>query len=106
MSAASQQNGGPLSVLSGSWKPAEVVLAGVVVATVAVLVVPLPPPVLDVLVVISLASSLVVMMVSLGAEDALDFSVFPTVLLLLTLYRLALNVSSTRLILGEGEAGR
>ena len=93
-------------LLDGSWRPAELVLAGVVVATVAVLVIPLPPAVLDILVVISLASALVVMMVSLGTEDALEFSVFPTVLLLLTLYRLALNVSSTRLILGSGEAGR
>ena len=97
---------GPLALLTTYWKPAEIVLAALVVATVAVLVVPLPPAVLDVLVVISLASALVVMMVSLGTEDALEFSVFPTVLLLLTLYRLALNVSSTRLILGRGEAGR
>jgi len=81
------------------------VLATVVVGTVAVLVVPLPAIILDLLVVLSIATSLVVMMVSLNTREPLEFSVFPTVLLMLTLYRLALNVASTRLILGSGEAG-
>lgn len=89
-----------------AWRRAEIVLAVVVVATVAVLVVPLPPALLDLLVVLSLATSLVVMMVSLNTREPLEFSVFPTVLLMLTLYRLALNVASTRLILGEGQAGK
>ncbi len=88
------------------WRPAEMVLAGLVVATVAVLVVPLPAAVLDLLVVVSLGAALIVMMVSLNTRSPLEFSVFPTVLLMLTLYRLALNVASTRLILGSGEAGK
>jgi len=90
---------------AGSWRRAEVGLAGTVVAIVALLVVPLPPLVLDLLIVLSIATSLVVLLVALEARKALDFSVFPALLLLFTLYRLALNVSSTRLILGEGQAG-
>lgn len=89
----------------GTWRRSELVLAGVVVATVAVLVVPLPAVLLDLLVVLSIAAALVVMMVSLNTRQPLEFSVFPTVLLMLTLYRLALNVASTRLILGDGDAG-
>jgi len=90
----------------GAWRRAEIVLAVVVVATVALLIVPIPAVVLDLLVVMSLAAALVVMMVSLNTREPLEFSVFPTVLLMLTLYRLALNVASTRLILGTGEAGK
>ncbi|MCA9736966.1 MAG: flagellar biosynthesis protein FlhA [Gemmatimonadetes bacterium] len=90
----------------GSWKHAEVGLAGAVVAIIALLVVPLPPVVLDLLLVLSIAASLVVLLVALETRRALDFSVFPAMLLLFTLYRLALNVSSTRLILGRGEAGK
>ncbi len=83
--------------------------AGVVIGIVAVvtlLVIPLPPFLLDVLLALSIATSLLVLLVALNTTNPLDFSVFPAMLLLLTLYRLALNVSSTRLILGKGEAGK
>lgn len=76
-----------------------------IVAIVALMVLPIPAFLLDVLLAASIASSLVVMLVTLNTRSALDFSVFPTVLLVLTLFRLALNVSSTRLILAEGHAG-
>lgn len=76
-----------------------------VVFIIALLVLPLPPFMLDLLLAASIASSLVVLLVALHTTDPLDFSVFPTALLLLTLFRLALNLSSTRLILGRGEAG-
>ncbi len=77
-----------------------------VVLIVGLLVLPLPAVVLDLLITVSIAASLVVLLVSLDTRDPLDFSVFPTLLLLLTLFRLGLNVSSTRLILGEGGAGK
>ncbi len=83
--------------------------AGVVIGIVGVvtlLVIPLPSPLLDLLLATSIASSLVVLLVALNTTDPLEFSVFPTLLLLMTLYRLALNVSSTRLILGQGSAGK
>jgi flagellar biosynthesis protein FlhA len=84
---------------------AEIVLAIGVVAIISLLVVPLPAAVLDLLLAASIASSLVVLLVALSTKDPLEFSSFPAVLFLLTLFRLGLNVSSTRLILGEAHAG-
>jgi len=88
--------------LSGN---AETWLAVGVVIIVALLIVPLPPMVLDGLLALSLALSIVVLIVTLGASDPIEFSAFPSLLLLLTLLRLGLNVSTTRLILGKGYAG-
>jgi flagellar biosynthesis protein FlhA len=77
-----------------------------VVIIVALLVVPLPPVMLDALLALSIALSIVVLLVTLSTVDPIDFSSFPTLLLLLTLLRLGLNVSSARLILGHGYAGQ
>ena len=66
------------------------------------LIVPLPTVLLDLLMIINLVFSLLTILIVLYSRDALDFSVFPTVLLVLTVYGLALNVSSTRLILSQG----
>ncbi|RMH19029.1 MAG: flagellar biosynthesis protein FlhA, partial [Gemmatimonadetes bacterium] len=77
-----------------------------IVFIVGLLVLPLPPVLLDLFLALSIASSLMVLLAALYTTRALDFSSFPSLLLLLTLYRLALNVSSTRLILGTGEAGK
>ncbi len=97
----------PLAVLpDASRKRAELALALGVVFVIALLVMPLPPVLLDFFLAASIGASLVVLLTALNTVDPLDFSSFPSVLLLLTLYRLALNVSSTRLILGRGEAGR
>ena len=87
-------------------KRGEAILVIGVVLVVGLLVLPLPPFLLDGALALSIALSLLVLLVALNSTRALDFSAFPSVLLLLTLYRLALNVSSTRLILGEGEAGK
>jgi flagellar biosynthesis protein FlhA len=84
---------------------AEIMVVGGIVLVVALLVLPLPPAVLDLLLTVSMASSLVVLVVALYTDEPLQFSSFPSLLLLLTLFRLALNVGSTRLILGRGEAG-
>ncbi len=69
------------------------------------LVVPLPGPVLDFLLSLSISISLLVLLLALFAEKPLEFSVFPTLLLILTLMRLGLNVSTTRLILMYGNEG-
>ena len=69
------------------------------------LVVPLPPWLLDILISANIALSTVVLLVSIYIRRPADFSVFPTTLLLMTLFRLALNVSSSRLILLEGSRG-
>ena len=71
----------------------------------AMMVLPLPTIMLDVLFTLNLALSMMVLLVSLNARRPLDFSVFPTVLLLTTLFRLALNVASTRIILLQGHTG-
>src|SRR3712207_4402992 len=84
---------------------AEVGLAVGVVFIIALLVVPLPPLLLDLLLAMSIAISLVILLVALYTVNPLDFSSFPALLLLLTLFRLALNVASTRLILSDGHAG-
>ncbi|MFQ5538170.1 MAG: flagellar biosynthesis protein FlhA [Gemmatimonadota bacterium] len=87
-------------------KQGEIVVVSGIVLIVALLVLPLPTALLDLFLALSIASALVVLLVALNARKPLEFSSFPVLLLILTLYRLALNVSSTRLILGRGEAGR
>jgi flagellar biosynthesis protein FlhA len=84
---------------------AEVGLAVAVVGVIALLIVPLPMVLLDLFLALSIGLSLVVLLVALYTTDPLEFSSFPALLLILTLFRLALNVSTTRLILSRGEAG-
>jgi len=69
------------------------------------MLIPLPPFVLDVLLVFNITASITILMVSIYLTSPLELSVFPSLLLILTLFRLGLNVSSTRLILSEGYAG-
>ena len=68
-------------------------------------VIPLPGPLLSVLILINISLALVVILVAMNVKEALEFSVFPSLLLLLTLFRLGLNVSTTRSILSEANAG-
>jgi type III secretion protein V len=77
-----------------------------VLAIVLLLVAPLPPRALDGLLALNLAGSATILVVTLFARSALRFASFPALLLLTTLFRLALNVSSTRLVLARGDAGR
>jgi flagellar biosynthesis protein FlhA len=76
-----------------------------VVGVLALMILPLPPIVLDLLLAVSITVSLVVLLTSVHIVRPLEFSVFPSLLLVLTLFRLALNVASTRLILLKGAAG-
>lgn len=80
------------------------VLIGVILIII-MLVIPLPGGLLSILLLLNISLALLVILVSMNTKDALEFSVFPTLLLLLTLFRLALNVSTTRAILSEGDAG-
>src|SRR5687767_5636659 len=84
---------------------AELGLAALVVSVVAMMIVPLPTWLLDILLAANLSGAVAILLVVLYAPDALAISTFPTVLLLTTLFRLALNVSSTRLILLQANAG-
>ncbi|KQL35528.1 MULTISPECIES: flagellar biosynthesis protein FlhA [Bacillaceae] len=77
-----------------------------VISIVAMLVIPLPHWLISFLIIINITIALLILMTAMNMQEALQFSVFPTVLLLVTLFRLALNVSTTRAILAEGDAGK
>ena len=84
----------------------DIVLAVGMVAVVMLMIIPLPEQLMDTLLIINIAFSLLILMLSLYIKDPLEFSVFPTLLLIITLFRLTLNLCSTKLILGnEGQAG-
>ena len=83
----------------------DIVLAIGLVVIVCMMVIPLPAPLLDLLLTINISLAVVILLVCLYTKEPLDYSSFPTVLLIATLFRLGLNVSSTRLILLHGEAG-
>jgi flagellar biosynthesis protein FlhA len=80
-------------------------LAVAVLGVVALLILPLPAFALDGLLATSIGVSLLVLLIALGVARPLDFSVFPTLLLVVTLFRLGLNVATTRLILLQGSEG-
>lgn len=80
------------------------VLLGVILIIV-MLVIPFPGWLLSILILTNISLALVVILVSMNTQEALQFSVFPSLLLLLTLFRLGLNVSTTRSILSKGDAG-
>lgn len=77
-----------------------------VVGIVLLLVVPLPAALLDVLIAVNITASLVILLTSMYVKRPLDFSVFPSLILVFTLFRLGLNVASTRLVLRDGYAGQ
>src|SRR4051794_22255135 len=89
----------------GRTSGAELVAAIGAVAIVFMLVVPLPQWALDLLLAANITLALGILMLTFHVTSPLEFSSFPSLLLLVTLFRLALNVSATRLILGTGEAG-
>ncbi|MBI5626659.1 MAG: flagellar biosynthesis protein FlhA [Nitrosomonadales bacterium] len=76
-----------------------------IVMILAMMVLPLPPLLLDILFTFNIAISIMVLLVSMNTSKALDFAIFPTVLLITTLLRLSLNVASTRIVLLEGHTG-
>jgi len=77
-----------------------------VVGIILLLVVPIPAGLLDFLLIISIMLALVTLLTTMFVKKPLDFSVFPSLLLVATLFRLGLNVASTRLVLGDGYAGQ
>jgi type III secretion protein V len=83
----------------------DLALAGLVVAIVGMMIVPLPTPVLDLLISVNIAVAVVLLLVAIYVSDALKIATFPTLLLLTTLFRLALEVSATRLILLRADGG-
>ncbi|MBO3445081.1 flagellar biosynthesis protein FlhA [Clostridium sp. CCUG 7971] len=76
-----------------------------VIGIVLMIIIPLPPFLLDVMLSINIGFSVLILLLTLFSTNILELSIFPTILLVTTLFRLALNISSTRLILGQGYAG-
>lgn len=83
----------------------DIALAIGLVTIVAMMVLPIPPDILDILLTLNISLSIIILLVCLYTKEPLDYSSFPTILLIATLFRLGLNVSSTRLILLYGKAG-
>ena len=86
-------------------KYSDIFIAVAIVTIVIMMIVPLPTALLDLLICVNITLALVIVMVTIYNVEALDFSVFPSLLLVTTLFRLALNISATRLILLNGYAG-
>ncbi|WP_274361466.1 flagellar biosynthesis protein FlhA [Paenibacillus thermotolerans] len=80
------------------------VLVGII-SIVLMMVVPIPPLLLDFLLIVNISLALTMLLVAMNTKEALQFSIFPSLLLITTLFRLGLNVSTTRNILSEGHAG-
>ncbi|GGH59577.1 flagellar biosynthesis protein FlhA [Paenibacillus silvae] len=80
------------------------VLAGII-GIVLMMILPIPAWLLDMLLVVNISIALMILLVAMNSKEALQFSIFPALLLITTLFRLALNISTTKLILGKGDAG-
>jgi flagellar biosynthesis protein FlhA len=88
-------------------KPLSHVVSLFVILIIALIIIPLPAPLLDMMFIINISLSLIILLLTMYIRNALEFSVFPSILLITTLFRLALNISSTRLILSRsGSAGQ
>ena len=93
---------GPLAFLQRS---NEALTAVGVITILVVMVIPIPPFMLDILLSFSLTFSMIILLVSIFMRSPLEFSVFPSLLLIVTMLRLSLNVASTRIILLHGNEG-
>ncbi|MBR3456983.1 MAG: FHIPEP family type III secretion protein, partial [Selenomonadaceae bacterium] len=93
------------SAINSIKKYSDIVIAVTIITIVIMMIIPLPTALLDLLICVNITAALVIVISTIYNEEALDLSVFPSLLLVTTLFRLALNISSTRLILLEGYAG-
>ncbi|AKJ32086.1 type III secretion system export apparatus subunit SctV [Caldimonas brevitalea] len=100
-----QYGSGVRDLLGTAGRHNDLLLAALLVAIVALFVLPLPTPLLDLLIATNLAISLVLLIVAMYVPSALSLSTFPSLLLFTTLFRLALNIASTKLILLQANAG-
>ena len=83
----------------------DTIIAFGVIGIVMMMIIPLPTWLMDIFLAINISISVIIMLITMFTTEVLQFSVFPTLLLVTTLFRLALNISSTRLILSKGNAG-
>ncbi|GEK89341.1 flagellar biosynthesis protein FlhA [Alkalibacterium putridalgicola] len=82
-----------------------IIIAFVVVSIIGIIIIPMPPFILDILLVVNISLSITILVLTLFTHSVLEFLSFPTLLLVTTMIRLGLNISSTRLILSIGDAG-
>ena len=83
----------------------DILVGFAVIGIILMIIIPLPPFLLDVMLAINIALSVLILLLTLMSTNILELSIFPSILLITTLFRLGLNISSTRLILSEGYAG-
>ena len=102
---AAPQAAAPIQGASIIQRYSDVLIALAIVTIVIMMIIPLPTFLLDLLICLNITIALLVVMSAIYNVEALDLSVFPSLLLITTLFRLALNISSTRLILLDGFAG-
>lgn len=86
-------------------KRSDLALGALLLSVILFFIIPMPPVLLDMMMALNLALSMVILFTAVFSKEALDMSSFPTILLLMTIFRISLNVSSTRMILLEGKAG-
>src|SRR6185503_12298148 len=91
--------------LKRAGKHSDLIAAAAIVLVVAMMIIPLPAFLLDLAITLNISAALMIVVATLYVPKALDFSAFPSLLLLTTLFRLAINVSVTRLVLLHGDAG-
>src|SRR5262245_32744378 len=97
--------GSLLTALRQTLQRGEIALALGVIGILVVLIFPMPACLLDICLALSITLSVLILMIALFIQRPLDFSTFPTVLLIATMVRLALNLATTRRILGHGHEG-
>ena len=87
------------------FKFGDIIVAIAVIAIVLLIIIPIPTFLMDLLLTINISLSLIILIIAMYIKEPLQFSIFPSLLLITTLFRLSLNISSTRLILGNADAG-
>ncbi|MCB0879528.1 MAG: FHIPEP family type III secretion protein, partial [Thermoleophilia bacterium] len=97
---------GGSGILGRVLRQSDLLVALGIVLVVLMMIVPVPHVMLDLFITLNIAAALTIVLISVYAQRALDFSAFPTLLLITTLFRLAINISVTRLILLHGDAGQ
>jgi flagellar biosynthesis protein FlhA len=104
--AVSDESGSSRLLNAPSALYSNLILAASLVAVLATLLIRLPTPIMDILLACSISLAITVLIITLSAKEAIELSTFPSLLLFVTLFRLSLNVSSVRLILLQGNAGK
>ncbi len=84
----------------------DLILVALMVVILLVLFAPVPPALLDLLLLVNLSFALLILLITFYAQKPVEFSTFPSLLLIATLFRLALNIAATRLILSDANAGK